>query len=243
MGCNQTPCNKQEECQECQDCGCENFYDAACVRFNKKDLECIDKPAGTDLEQVIEAIDEKLCSTSNGEDGLSAYQIAISYGYEGTEEEWLESLSGDDCICENRVLYREDAIIEDFSSEGVVGNWTDLGDLVTCSPGTIAGYSYTVPTSGGGNYEIMFQSTLRLTEGEGVAYTGGAAAVYVNGVVQANSLTLETVSGTAVPYSSISMFLSNITLVATDVVEVRLALNNKARTSFLNSKLQIKKLP
>lgn len=29
-----------------------------------------------------------------GADGLSAYQIAVQYGFQGTEEEWLESLEG-----------------------------------------------------------------------------------------------------------------------------------------------------
>lgn len=29
---------------------------------------------------------------NNGEDGKSAYQIAVENGFEGTEEEWLESL-------------------------------------------------------------------------------------------------------------------------------------------------------
>ena len=29
-----------------------------------------------------------------GEDGKSAYEIAVEHGFEGTEEEWLESLKG-----------------------------------------------------------------------------------------------------------------------------------------------------
>lgn len=33
-----------------------------------------------------------------GEDGKSAYQIAIENGFIGTESEWLESLKGDDYI-------------------------------------------------------------------------------------------------------------------------------------------------
>lgn len=31
-----------------------------------------------------------------GEDGASAYEIAVKNGFEGTEEEWLESLNGKD---------------------------------------------------------------------------------------------------------------------------------------------------
>ena len=33
-----------------------------------------------------------------GEDGKSAYQIAVENGFIGTESEWLESLKGDDYI-------------------------------------------------------------------------------------------------------------------------------------------------
>lgn len=33
---------------------------------------------------------------SSGKDGLSAYEIALNYGFEGTEEEWLKSLRGKD---------------------------------------------------------------------------------------------------------------------------------------------------
>ena len=32
----------------------------------------------------------------NGEDGKSAFDIAVENGYEGTEEEWLNSLKGKD---------------------------------------------------------------------------------------------------------------------------------------------------
>ena len=33
-----------------------------------------------------------------GEDGKSAYQIAVENGFVGTEAEWIESLKGDDYI-------------------------------------------------------------------------------------------------------------------------------------------------
>lgn len=32
---------------------------------------------------------------SGGADGKSAYEIAVEYGFEGTEEEWLASLKGE----------------------------------------------------------------------------------------------------------------------------------------------------
>lgn len=34
-------------------------------------------------------------SGGGGADGLSAYEIALEHGFEGTEEEWLASLKGD----------------------------------------------------------------------------------------------------------------------------------------------------
>ena len=33
---------------------------------------------------------------SKGKDGKSAYEIAVEHGYQGTEEQWLESLKGAD---------------------------------------------------------------------------------------------------------------------------------------------------
>lgn len=39
----------------------------------------------------------------SGKDGKSAYEIAVEYGFEGTEEEWLESLKGTD----GSVIYTE----------------------------------------------------------------------------------------------------------------------------------------
>ena len=32
---------------------------------------------------------------SKGKDGKSAYEIAVEHGYQGTEEQWLESLKGE----------------------------------------------------------------------------------------------------------------------------------------------------
>lgn len=48
----------------------------------------------------------------SGKNGLSAYEIAVANGFEGTEEEWLESLHGND---------GEDG------RDGVI--WTDLGEF------------------------------------------------------------------------------------------------------------------
>lgn len=55
-----------------------------------------------DFKQMAESIDEAIGknieggSGGTGQNGLSAYEIAIQKGFEGTEEEWLQSLNGKD---------------------------------------------------------------------------------------------------------------------------------------------------
>lgn len=41
---------------------------------------------------------EKIAIGKDGKDGESAYQIALNHGFEGTEEEWIESLQGRDGV-------------------------------------------------------------------------------------------------------------------------------------------------
>ena len=45
----------------------------------------------------------------DGEDGASAYQIAVAHGYEGTEDEWLESLHGQDATVDQTLTQAGDA--------------------------------------------------------------------------------------------------------------------------------------
>ena len=50
-------------------------------------------PPTPDLyQQLLQKIDE----AAKGEDGKSAYEIAVEHGFVGTEEQWLESLRGAD---------------------------------------------------------------------------------------------------------------------------------------------------
>ncbi len=37
---------------------------------------------------------EKIAASAKVENGLSAYELAVQYGYEGSVQEWLESLNG-----------------------------------------------------------------------------------------------------------------------------------------------------
>ena len=65
--CNQcNPCDKS--CKK-QDCGCKFEVDAACVRYTKKDLVCIGRPKGSNLEDILDAVDDKLCNMSQGPEG------------------------------------------------------------------------------------------------------------------------------------------------------------------------------
>lgn len=49
------------------------------------------------FKQVDDLIDDlKTSGGQKGDDGKSAYEIAVEHGFEGTEEEWLESLKGTD---------------------------------------------------------------------------------------------------------------------------------------------------
>lgn len=46
------------------------------------------------LVQLIEDVKEVQATGIPGKEGLSAYEVAVKNGFEGTEAEWLESLSG-----------------------------------------------------------------------------------------------------------------------------------------------------
>ncbi len=98
--CNNKPCNPKDcGCKQVE-CGCKYYIESlACIRHDGNDLECIEATAGESLESIIQKIDNKLCDTS-GVDGFSAYDIAVSEGFEGTIQEWLDSLQGEPGICD-----------------------------------------------------------------------------------------------------------------------------------------------
>ena len=52
----------------------------------------------TKAEDVETMVDEAISQIPAGENGLSAYEIAVIYGFAGTEGEWLESLKGADGV-------------------------------------------------------------------------------------------------------------------------------------------------
>lgn len=48
------------------------------------------------FKQIDDYIDELKSGGTQGPPGKSAYEIAVENGFEGTEQEWLESLKGKD---------------------------------------------------------------------------------------------------------------------------------------------------
>lgn len=50
----------------------------------------------TKTEDVEEIVSQAVSQIPSGENGLSAYEIAVVYGFSGTEKEWLDSLKGKD---------------------------------------------------------------------------------------------------------------------------------------------------
>lgn len=49
----------------------------------------------TKTEDVEEIVSQAVSQIPSGENGLSAYEIAVIYGFNGTEAEWLDSLKGE----------------------------------------------------------------------------------------------------------------------------------------------------
>jgi hypothetical protein len=93
--CNDNPCNPKDCGCQPEDCGCKFYIESlACIRHDGNDLDCLGAKKGDTLETIITKIDEKICDVQNGSDGDSAYDIAVSEGFDGTVEEWLESLEG-----------------------------------------------------------------------------------------------------------------------------------------------------
>lgn len=109
-----------------------------------------------------------------GEDGLSAYEIAVQNGFTGTEQEWLDS------------FYNETTIKETTNNFYVEGSGTDVSAAAnTGLKSVVSVYSYFTTTSTGGGIffpqhpqEINYSSA-----GAGVVYTleeDGSAYVVTN---------------------------------------------------------------
>lgn len=241
--CKKDPCNPCECCEKV-DCGCDKFYDAACVKFNKKDLPCIGKPQGTDIEQIIESIDEKLCGVTDGFDGLSAYEIAVSFGFEGTEQEWLDSLQGsdgEDCDCTPLEEYGVNRDSFTPSTSGWEGTETDP---VNIGFEAVPFVNYTLLSSG--SFDINISATARNVNYDSDSAIGHVAiAVFVNGSLLTSSFPswVGTSLGSGFHYSSLNLDVRGVTLAAGDEVQLY-AVSSDNQTFYPERiSMKIKKLP
>lgn len=64
------------------------------------------------LEKGFEGTEEEWLQSLGGKDGKSAYELAVENGYEGTKEQWLNSLKAtyDDTELKNRMAEIENSI-------------------------------------------------------------------------------------------------------------------------------------
>ena len=65
-----------------------------------------------------------------GKDGKSAYEIALQYGFEGTEEEWLASLKGADgtMTFEDLTEAQRESLRGEKGDQGIPGPQGEKGD-------------------------------------------------------------------------------------------------------------------
>ena len=158
---------------------------------------------------------------ANGTNGLSAYEIWIQEGNVGTEQEFLDSLVGATgangtngidgvCPCE-----------EVLSSEERLGAGS-VGTAPTYA--VVTGTQYTVPVGGGGDYRILFTSEVLFpVAGGSLSYS-----VYVNGLIY-GTMTRSAIFSSAATIGT-SLNISGITLIATDVIEIRGTSDDPANT-------------
>lgn len=208
--CNKVNCNCCNECDNtCNDpceeqvCGCPIELDSACIRLNRE-FECIGTSKGQTVEQALEKIDERLCNINDGVDG-------------------------EDCDCNDAVLYmhEHDTRDVDYGEGGEIGLWVDVNSVSTPASVPLATSSYTVPPGGDGTYEILLETHVQNKADGG----GGAGDVcsyqigfYKNGVRL--YYTACAVLAYSAPHGSMTLFVSDIPLVAGDVTDIRVSASN-----------------
>lgn len=228
-GCSD-PC-KKSTCEE-EVCGCKIEVEAACVRINKE-LECLGVSKGQTVEDVLDSIDEKLCSITSGIDGEDGEQ-----GPPGED--------GTDCECTEISLYvsESDTRGVDYGEGGDIGLWGDVNSPTAPSAISLVSTVYVVPIGGDGNYEILVEAHV-----ENNADGGGGAndlcsyqiGFYKNGTRE--YYTACSVLSYAAPHNSMTLFVSNIPLIAGDIVDLRVAASNtQVDARFIDTRYKLTKL-
>jgi len=249
MSC--TNCNNNCDCHcECtstchdpckETCGCEFEVNAACVRYTKADLDCLDLPQGTNLEDIVDAINAKICNISNGSDGASAYEIAVENGFTGTETEWLESLIATCGDCYPQTVQYSEAPLINNDVEFYIGDWTDVTNVATATPIEYTPFIFTASETA--NYEVILQATIHFNVNLVPSAEAFLVDLAVNSSYYPNSRSITSVSSSETEfYSNINIFQSNITLVAGQTLSFRLAGTNRGNTDVENLKYKIVKI-
>jgi hypothetical protein len=240
-------CNKCNKCNPCDckcpqvDCGCKYFIDSlACIRHDGPSLDCLDINSGQTLEEIILAIDSRLCQVQSGDPGLSAYDIAVENGFEGTEQEWLDSLVGEpgECDCDGPTytyFEAEEILADDF------GNWSIVAYPGTLLPVNHTPFNFAVPSSG--LYEVQFQT--------GVAYDrnlpdADQAGIYIelrrNNVKVPNSSAFRNDIALKENLVFVSLFKSNINLIQGELLSIAFATNLPANIRLVDVRYKITKI-
>jgi hypothetical protein len=174
----------------------------------------------------------------NGDNGLSAYEIAVLNGFVGTEATWLASLVGPqgtqgiqgiqgiqgvpgtpgECPCET-VSYEEARSL--------------VSEVET--PVFVSGSGFTIVTSG--DYEFMLVGQ--------VGFTGAAEVLLslrVDGLQYSANVDRKAASGAAGYVIPITLFASNITLLAGQVINATMTVTTPANASLNNYVVKISKI-
>lgn len=242
--CNTNTCNPCDCTCTPIECGCPFYVESlSCIRHDGADLDCLGLSTGATLEQIILAIEERICDVTNGSDGDSAYEVAVGNGFMGTEAEWLESLVGEcDCADElpQTVLYSE---VSSLTGPANLGTWIDIELLSGYTTIDIPAFSYTIPVGGAGAYEVQLQGLFSYTEGSIVdSESGLLVEVKVDGVTVPNSTTVVVVGSPKTPFMNISLFQSNISITAGALLTVGVACKHPSNTVMRNVKYKLTKL-
>lgn len=149
-------------------------------------------------EEVESMVDEAISQIPAGENGLSAYEIAVMCGFPGTESEWVESLKGADGVIpeigenENWYINGEDTGIKARGIDGKDGkNGADGKNGIDGTDGK-DGFSPVITENAGNNsstYKLDiatktgFFTTPNLKGADGQGGSGGVTETQVQGMI------------------------------------------------------------
>lgn len=122
--CEKCSCKEKKCCKE-ETCGCKIELSANCVRYEGKDLSCLDITKGERLESVIEKLDELYCNFSNeacidGEDGAAG-----PVGPSGNDGVGVQSITTDPLDPCNIVFTLTDSSVFTYTIPGCGSTSTD----------------------------------------------------------------------------------------------------------------------